>query len=113
MSPGFAILMSVNEGMPHPGGHGVAIRRPHVATRPARKRPEEYHMRKSLMLVAASVVSVLVADAAVAQPRAYSEAWRHQTQQQSHQDRAALGFGYVTTEVALRRIRELFLARAR
>lgn len=33
-------------------------------------------MRKSLTLVVASVVSIIVADAAVAQPRPYNDAWR-------------------------------------
>jgi hypothetical protein len=35
-------------------------------------------MRKSLILVVASVASIIVADAAMAQPRPYNEAWRAQ-----------------------------------
>jgi len=37
-------------------------------------------MRKSLMLVAASVASLIAADFAAAQPRPYTEAWGHQPQ---------------------------------
>jgi hypothetical protein len=36
---------------------------------------EELNMRKSLTLVVASVASLIVADAAMAQPRPYSDAW--------------------------------------
>lgn len=38
-------------------------------------------MRKSIPLIVAAVASIIVADAAVAQPRPYGEAWSHQGQQ--------------------------------
>jgi hypothetical protein len=38
-------------------------------------------MRKSIPLIVAAVASIVVADAAVAQPRPYGEAWGHQGQQ--------------------------------
>ena len=44
-------------------------------------------MRKSLTLVAASLISVLVADVASAQPRPYNDAWRAPSQSAQGGDR--------------------------